>query len=132
MKVNIDETPEVSRVRVLTLHVYLLSMLMMEYLDELSDLPVWAMNIKNSGKAFNKSLGHKVIEQQISQIHDRSPEDFQYMLRMFENVTKLLSSYDPEELEDAEMILEQFKNNKEGFMKHFNFVKDENKERAES
>ncbi len=120
-----EELEAVSRTKILTLNVYLLCMLLIDYLDELMHLPPWAMSIKNFGQKFKKALEHKIVENQINHIYSQDKGDYAYMIKHFERLTKLISTYDPEEIEDFMDIADEYKNNKEEFMKHFNILRDE-------
>ncbi len=120
---------EVTRLQYVTLNVYLLCMLLIDYLEELQYLPVWGMAVKNTGKRFAKAIEHKIIEQQIDRIYSNDKEGYAVMIRQYEKLTKLISTYDPQELEDLVSIVDNYKNNNEEFMQHFKFASDEDSKR---
>ncbi len=112
----------IKRSEYVTLNIYMLCMLILDYFEDFKNLSVFTKRVKNKANLLVKELEAPIVNE-INGIYNKSPEDYEYMIRRYNKLTKLISTYDPEELEDFIQIADSYKNNKPEFMKHFNIIK---------
>lgn len=102
----------------LTVNTLMLGMLMIEHMDELEPLPIFAKRLKHTGRQFIKEL-ENVVAPEITNMCNSNPEHYLDYQKGLHCLIETIATFDGAMLQDFVDLAKALKNDHEGFMFHF-------------